>query len=103
MDKSHNRKFEASWPSPFASTTPTVRNWAVAAFSHLTPAACGEAVEIAIASAFRMYARLLALGMSDLIYPEVLARYGVVQANKRMLIIKMRQFTRVPRRRLVGA
>ena len=82
MDESHNRNFEPSWPSPFASTTPTVRSWAVAAFSHLTPAACGEAVEIAIASAFRMYARLLALGKSDLIYPQVLARYGVVQANR---------------------
>jgi hypothetical protein len=91
------------WPSPFASMTPTVRNWAVAAFSHLTIAARRKAVEIAIASAFRMYARLLALGKSDLIYPEVLARYGVVQANGQMLITKMKQLPRVPRSRLLGA
>ncbi len=102
MDGSHNRNFHANWP-PFASMTPTVRSWAVAAFSHLTPAARREAVEIAIASAFRMYARLLALGKSDLIYPEVLARYGVVQANGRMLITRIKQFTHVPRRQLVGA
>lgn len=103
MDGSRNHKFDPRWPSPIASMTPTVRSWAVAAFSHLAPAACREAVEIAIASAFRMYARLLALGKSDLIYPEVLARYGVAQANRRMLITKMKQFNRVPRRQLVGA
>jgi hypothetical protein len=69
--------------------TPTLKSWAVAAFSHLTPGARRKAVEIAIASAFRMYARLLALGKSDLIYPEVLARYGVVQAKGQMLIAKI--------------
>ena len=81
MDESHNRNFDPRWPSPFASMTPTVRSCAVAAFSHLTPAVRRKAVEIAIVSAFRMYARLLALGKSDLIYPQVLARYGVVQAK----------------------
>ena len=42
MDESHNRNFDPRWPSPFASMTPTVRSWAVAAFSHLTPAAQGS-------------------------------------------------------------
>lgn len=89
MDESRNRNFDPRWPSPFASMTPTVRSWAVAAFSHLTPAVRRKAVEIAIASAFRMYARLLALGKSDLIYPQVLARYGVVQAKGRMPVAKI--------------
>ena len=81
MGGSRNNNFDPRWPSPIASMTPTVRSWAVAAFSHLTPAARRKAVEIAIASAFRMYERLLALGKSDMIYPQVLARYGVVLAK----------------------
>jgi hypothetical protein len=59
----------------------SIRRYARCAFRHLGAEQCEDAVEEVIANAAVAFARLAALGKTDLAYPTVLARYGIAQVR----------------------
>lgn len=75
----HSSEPDPSWHQRFLSMLPAIRRTARLAFRHLPPEARDEAVADVIANALVAFVRLAEQGKTDVIYPTVLARYGIAQ------------------------
>ena len=70
------------WRDHFLLLLPKIESYANWAFRHLDVEARGNAVSDVIANAWVAFDRLVKAGKSSLVYPTVLARYGVAQFNE---------------------
>ena len=69
------------WHELFVRMLPAIRRHARIAFRHLGPDAREDAVEEVVCNACVAIARLAELGKLDLVYPTVLAKFGVAQVR----------------------
>ena len=70
-----------AWHAKFLSMLPAITRCASVAFRDLRPEAKREAVQEVIANCLVAFCRLRELDKLDVVYPTVLARYGVAQVR----------------------
>ena len=73
------KKSPPAWHAAFEAMLPIIENHAKIAFRHLDAEAREEAIQETVCNACQAYARLAELGKTDVVYPSVLARFGVSQ------------------------
>jgi hypothetical protein len=71
-----------TWQSSFLALLPQIRNYVVPAFRRLREADRDDAIQNAISHAFVMFVRLRKRNRADLVFPTVLARFGVGHARE---------------------
>jgi hypothetical protein len=72
----------SAWHSSFLALLPQIHNYVLPAFRHLREAERDDAIQNAIAHAFVMFVRLMKRSRADLVYPTVLARFGIGHARE---------------------
>ncbi len=72
----------SAWHSSFLALLPQIRNYVVPAFRHLREADRDDAIQNAISHAFVMFVRLMNRNRADLVFPTVLARFGIGHARE---------------------
>jgi len=83
-EASHNpqrRVKTGEWQTSYATLLPSIRRHLECAFRRLGSEARSEAIQEALANATLAYARLHALGKTDIAYAAPLARYAVAQVR----------------------
>jgi hypothetical protein len=74
------KKSPPAWHDGFMALVPAIEKYAKRAFRHLDAEAREEMVQETICNGCAAFARLVALGKTDLAYPTALAKFGLRQA-----------------------